>query len=189
MPGLVIRRADLTDADDLGVIGPASYLAAYDYLWDDPAALLRHLRTFNAQAFREVIRRSDARVWVAEFDGSVAGFLTMFVNSRDPVLAKPHGAEIPRIYLLPMARGQGLGRRLFESAVDQARSEGMDHVWLDVMASADWAIGAYQRWGFCPIGTDRFEKGVKPELADMIVLSMPVGHAERIPTVPIERDS
>jgi hypothetical protein len=40
------------------------------------------------------------------------------------------------------------------------------------MASADWALGAYRKWGFTPIGTTRFPRPVYPHLAGMIVLSL-----------------
>lgn len=54
--------------------------------------------------------------------------------------------------------------------VQPATAHGASHLWLDVMASAEWARRAYAGWGFREIGTARFEKGVREELADMVVM-------------------
>jgi ribosomal protein S18 acetylase RimI-like enzyme len=166
----VIRRASLADIDNLGVIGPAAYAVAYAFLWDDSAALARQLATFSAESFANLLERADTRLWVAEVDRSIVGFLTMVVGSMNPITDLPNGAEIPRIYLLPGAQRLGLGRQLFDSAVRKAREEKLGHVWLDVMASAEHARRAYLRWGFSELGPRTFNKPVKTGFADMMVL-------------------
>lgn len=166
----VIRRASSADVHSLGIIGPAAYAAVYGYLWDDSAALARQLATFGAEAFAKLLERADARLWVAQLDASILGFLTMIVGSANPITKETNGAEIPRIYLLPGAQRLGLGKQLLNSAIAQARDENLGHIWLDVMASAGHARTAYLKWGFSELGLRRFEKPVKPELADMVVL-------------------
>jgi ribosomal protein S18 acetylase RimI-like enzyme len=64
----------------------------------------------------------------------------------------------------------GLGRLLLDAAINQAASEGLSHVWLDVMASATAARRAYANWGFREIGTRQFKKPLKAGLSDMVVL-------------------
>lgn len=156
--------------DDLGVIGPAAYAAAYAYLWDDSAALARQLSTFSSASFANLVERADNSLWVAQVDGSIVGFLTMVAGSANPVTSLSNGAEIPRIYLLPGAQGLGLGRQLLDAAIRQARQEQLGHVWLDVMASAQQARRAYQRWGFSELGPKTFSKPVRTGLAEMMVL-------------------
>lgn len=48
---MYIRRAIVTDANALGVVGPAAYAQAYEYLWHDPAALAAHVESFSVEAF------------------------------------------------------------------------------------------------------------------------------------------
>jgi hypothetical protein len=61
---------------------------------------------------------------------------------------------------------------LLAPALEAARASDAAYVWLDAMASADWALGACRKWGFRPIGTTRFSKPVYPHLAEMVVLSL-----------------
>ena len=98
-----IRRASLADIDNLGVIAPAAYAAAY--LCDDSAALARQIAAFSAEFFANLLERADTRLWVAQVDRWIIGFLTMVVGSANPITDLPNGAEIPRIYLLPGAQG------------------------------------------------------------------------------------
>jgi diamine N-acetyltransferase len=166
----LIRRALPSDAEKLGAIGPAAYSSAYSYLWDNSVALAKQLDTFSAAAFAELLSGTDARVWVAQIDGSLVGFLSMIVGSPNPISREPDGAEIPRVYLLPGAQRLGLGRQLLAAAIKQAHDERLTHIWLDVMASADWARRAYLKWGFSELGSKFFDKPVKAGQNDMVVL-------------------
>lgn len=167
---ITISRATEADAAEIGIIGPASYAAAYAADWDDPVAFMKQVSTFGAEAVKAFIARTDARVWIARQDGVAVGFLTMAAGSVEPIQKRPNGAEIPRIYLLPMARRGGIGRKLMDAAESQAKAEGFDHVWLDVMAHAPWARAAYERWGFVDIGGKSFVGGIKPGLNEMRVM-------------------
>ena len=168
----VIRRAGTEDAAALGIVGPAAYAAAYGYLWEDAGALAAYLESYGARAMNDFLARSDTAAWLAETNGRIVGFLTMVMDSADPVTKEPGGAEIPRIYLLPGAQNLGLGRKFLERAVEYAKSEDRRYVWLDVMDSAPHARAAYTKWDFVEIGTSVFAKGVKPGMAGMIVLKM-----------------
>jgi GNAT superfamily N-acetyltransferase len=159
---LVVARATEADTPDLGVIGPAAYAAAYHEDWDDAVEFFWQIQSFGAEAMSATLARPDSRVWIARQDGVGVGFLTMFVGSLEVINGRPRGAEIPRIYLLPGARRGGIGKRLLEAAEAQARAEGCDYVWLDVMEHAEWARAAYARWGFVDVGGKTFAGGLRP---------------------------
>ena len=166
----IVRRATAEDAEVLGIIGPAAYAEAYGYLWDRADAYSDQLRTFGVRAFDALLARPEARLWIGEVRGAVVGFVSMIVGSVNPVERRGGGAEIPRIYIVGPAQRTGLGRMLLDTAINQAASEGLSHVWLDVMASATAARRAYAKWGFKEIGGRRFEKPVKAGQSEMVVL-------------------
>lgn len=85
----------------------------------------------------------DRRGW-----GTIVGFLSMIVGSIDPIERRPGGAEILRIYIIGPAQRTGVGRLLLDAAIHKAASEGLSHVWLDVIASATAARRAYATWVF-----------------------------------------
>ena len=170
-----IRPAKIEDAPILGVIAPAAYAASYAYLWDDGAAFVEQLKSFSADVFTDQIADPQYGVWLAELDGQPAGFLTLKYGSCEPVGTTPGGAEIPRIYFLPHGTGRGLAKLLLHEAEEAARLRGnVSYLWLDAMASADWAQRTYKKWGFIEIGRDRFPKNVKETERDMIVMIKPL---------------
>lgn len=167
-----IRPTENEDIVAIGIIGPAAYAAAYHALWPNPADLACHLHSFGPPAVAAFLANPNAHIWVAEESGVAVGFLSLLLDSPEPITGASGGAEIPRIFLLPGARGSGIGRSLLAQALATARAAGALYVWLDAMASADWAIGAYRRWGFTTIGVTRFPKPVYPHLADMVVMRL-----------------
>ena len=64
----------------------------------------------------------------------------------------PGVAEIQRLYVLPEARGAGLGRTLAERAIAEARVRGYERVRLDThRPSMGVAIALYRAFGFVEI--------------------------------------
>jgi ribosomal protein S18 acetylase RimI-like enzyme len=176
----IVRRATAGDVEALGIIAPAAYAERYSYLWDNPEAYAEQLRTFGSRAFEASLARPEARVWIGETAGTIVGFLSMIVGSVDPVQYRRGGAEIPRIYVIAPAQRMGLGRLLLDAAIGQAETEGLSHLWLDVMASAAAARRAYAKWGFrgdwrlpiwqagqaWPVGAGRFNEGTSKSLIE-----------------------
>ena len=77
---------------------------------------------------------------VAEVDGEVAGYMTM-----------SPGGMIPALYLVPAARGQGIGKALLDRA--KAASHGI--VNLTVFEPNHAARRFYEREGFCEVPESR----------------------------------
>jgi GNAT superfamily N-acetyltransferase len=60
-------------------------------------------------------------------------------------------AEIRRMYIVPVARGRGLSRRLLSGLEDEARSLGYAVVRLETGDRQPEAIGLYEAAGFLPL--------------------------------------
>lgn len=80
--------------------------------------------------------------WVAEGDGG--GLLG--TCGMAPIDA--HTFELRKMYLVPAARGRGVGRALLDEALRFARARGAHRVVLDTTEAMKDAIRFYERAGF-----------------------------------------
>jgi putative acetyltransferase len=88
--------------------------------------------------------RPSGRVLLAECDGSVVGCVAL------RALAEGVG-EIKRLYVLPGVRGRGVGRRLMQQVIDEARAIGYARLRLDTLPNMAAARDLYNALGFRPI--------------------------------------
>jgi putative acetyltransferase len=56
--------------------------------------------------------------------------------------------ELVKMYLLPEARGRGLGKLLIEKCLQFAKSAGYKHVYLETMPELKNALKVYEKLGF-----------------------------------------
>ena len=70
----------------------------------------------------------------------------------------PHGdgvCELRKMYLLPSARGRGLGKKIMDRILVEARRLGFRRIELETAGALVEAIGLYERYGFKAINPDR----------------------------------
>ena len=80
--------------------------------------------------------------------------------------------ELLLIAVLPEERGRGLGRRIIESYVAQARRRGVRRVFLEMRANNP-AQSLYRRCGFVPIGVrQRYYRAEDGQTIDAITFAL-----------------
>ena len=101
---------------------------------------------FDDQTWRDRIAGS-AQFLAETDDGQVVGTATGFL---DPDTVGT--VLLVAMFVAGPARGQGIGARLVEAVVDQARSDGADRVLLHVVETNPTAERLYARCGFVRTG-------------------------------------
>ena len=81
---------------------------------------------------------------VATYQGKLLGGAGIF-----PTPALPQGTcELVKMYLLPEARGKGVGRKLMEAAFSHAIALGYTTIYIETMPELKRAISLYEKLGF-----------------------------------------
>jgi GNAT superfamily N-acetyltransferase len=121
-------------------------VAAYDWLFAPPGSTPpRWDPVAAAQRLREAIEGDAAEVLVADADGAIAGFLTVY-DEFDSVRFG-HRAWVEDLAVDPGRRSQGIGKALLDAAKDWARERGATHLELDSALTRPDAHRFYDREG------------------------------------------
>ena len=97
-------------------------------------------------------RESDGRIFVAEQDGTVVGFVAVFARETYKELDEPSGtyAFVSDLVVLSPYRGSGIGRKLLEQAEAFAREAGAPELRIGVLSANTAALRLYLSAEFVP---------------------------------------
>jgi putative acetyltransferase len=109
----------------------------------------------STDALSEVFLMPKSAYFVAESEGKILGGGGIF-----PTEELPEGTcELVKMYLLPEARGIGLGRTLIEHCLQTARDNGFKRIYLETLTELHLALKIYEKFGFeylsAPLGNTK----------------------------------
>lgn len=164
---LEIRPVSILDVEVLSAVAIVAYFDHYTHLWYDEGAWYAH-KCFNITQLEEEISDEKNLFFLAIFNKKPVGFLKLRPENQ---LAEQvgNGFEVERIYLTKEVTGKGVGRKLMEFAIEMARQQQKDYVWLKAMDSSQDAIRFYKSLGFGICGTSRLDfTQMKTEFLGMV---------------------
>ena len=124
---------------------------------EDHAAVARELAdylSFIGDGFDAHGLDHDIAHWQEEYDGRT-GVLLLVGDAAGEVmgtaavrLLEPGVGELKRMWLRPACQGRGLGRRLMDACLEEARRLGCRSLRLDTQARLAAAVHLYRAYGF-----------------------------------------
>ncbi len=92
----------------------------------------------------ELFQKNGAAYFIAEQDGQVVGGGGIF-----PSPGLPAGTcELVKMYLLPLARGTGIGATLMNTCLGKAKEMGFVNMYIETLPELKKAISVYEKFGF-----------------------------------------
>jgi putative acetyltransferase len=91
-----------------------------------------------------LFQRDLAYYFVAEYEGSVLGGGGIFPSDGLPA----DTCELVKMYLIPKARGAGLGKKIITLCLEKAEEYGFRKVYIETMPELKKAVSVYERFGF-----------------------------------------
>lgn len=158
---MILRPATTDDAAALAELGRRSFCAAFAHLYrtDDLNAFLAQVYSVEAVA-DEIADASITHRLAVDGRGALAGFAklkqpgwyTAYSDALRPI-------SLGQLYTDPDHTGKGIGARLMDWALDEARRRSCDAVQLSVWSENYGAQRFYQRYGFTKIADIDFMVG------------------------------
>ena len=162
-----IRKITLANLETLAAVATRAYFDHYKHLWYDEGAWYAH-KCFNIKQLKEEISDEKNLFFLAIFNKKPVGFLKLRPENQLAEQAGD-GFEVERIYLTKEVTSRGVGRKLMEFAIEIAKQQHKDYMWLKAMDSSQNAIRFYESLGFEICGTSCLDfKQMKTEFLGMV---------------------
>ncbi|MET0648347.1 MAG: GNAT family N-acetyltransferase [Pyrinomonadaceae bacterium] len=162
-PAPNIRRASTEDAKLLADLGALTFVETFsqDNSPEDMAAYLA--ASFSVARLTEELTDPLAVFFVAEVDGSAAGYAKIHSGEASAGVEGPRPVELVRLYVAQEWLGRGVGPALMRRCIDEAREMGFQTIWLGVWERNHRAQAFYRKWDFYEVGEHIFQLGSDPQ--------------------------
>lgn len=144
----ILKTLDPEDLSELCAATATAIRAGGGFGWLEPPepSVLEHY-------WRAMMDDPLRTVFGARTNGTLHGSVQLL---RPPAIdeAVANQAQVKTLFVVPDARGRGLGRALMQALEDLARSEGFDILNLDVRATKTEAVALYESLGYERWGTN-----------------------------------
>ncbi|WFL76030.1 GNAT family N-acetyltransferase [Altererythrobacter arenosus] len=159
MTAISISRVHLDGLSTLADIGRRTFEQTFAS-GNNPEDFSAYLsRAFSHEQLSLELSNPGSRFYFAETANGVAGYLKVNHGSAQTETVEGKTLEIERIYVDTEMQGTGVGKALFQFALEEARAIGADAVWLGVWEANPKAIEFYSRQGFTAFGEHSFAIG------------------------------
>ncbi len=115
--------------------------------------------SFSIDKITDELQDKNSEFYFAELDNNVIGYLKLNFGQSQTELKDDKSLEIERIYVLKEFHGKKVGQILYDKAIEIAKQQNTDFVWLGVWEKNLRAIHFYKKNGFVEFDKHLFKLG------------------------------
>lgn len=117
------------------------------------------LEAFTLAQFQKEFEAEGSQFFVAMLDGKLIGYTKVNEVPSQTDIHDPESLEVARLYVLEDFLGLGLGKKLLDLAISQAKEKNKKYLWLGVWEKNARAIRFYEKNGLEIFGSHPFPFG------------------------------
>lgn len=157
----MIRKVDIADVEVLAKIAKQTFRETFAH--DNMEEQLQEYfeEAYNLRVLSTELENPESETYFIMHEEEVAGFLKVNWGNAQTERELENAFEIQRLYVLQTYQGFGLGKQLFEFALEHAEKNGFSWAWLGVWEHNTKAQAFYNRYGFEKFSQHRFMVGQK----------------------------
>lgn len=159
---VTLRSATEADVPALSELGRDSFVTKFGHLYrqDDLAIFLAQV--FSPTSIARELADPERLYRLVEADGELAGYCKLALVCGWPQHARGiQTIELKQLYTAPAMTGLGIGARLMDWILDEARARGADEMQLSVWSGNSGAQRFYTRYGFAKVADIHFMVGAQ----------------------------
>ncbi len=160
MSEITLRPAAAADTPALAALARDSFVGKFGDLYraEDLAAFLEE--AYAESSIAAELANPQRLYRLAERDGQLMGYCKLGLACGWPEVARGrHVIELKQLYAAPGATGLGIGTKLMDWVLAEARARGADEIQLSVFSGNLDGHRFYARHGFTKVGDATFRVG------------------------------
>lgn len=159
MENVTITSVTLAHIGQLQKIGKQTFFDTYS-ADNTPENMERYLKEkFSLETLTAELNDQNTAFYFASNNNDVIGYLKLNFGTSQTAIKDDKALEIERIYVLRTYQGKGVGQLLYNKAIQVAKQNGKDYVWLGVWEKNPRAIRFYEKNGFVIFDKHLFQLG------------------------------
>jgi len=157
-----IIRATAEHAPAIAAIGKQSFGDTFGPLFVNKQELKEYLdHTYAISKIEHSISKESNVFYLAVAGEQPVGFVKLKKNSLHQQIQSLSQLELQKIYVLKEFHGSGAGAGLMKAALELAKAEEVEHLWLDTHIDNARGIRFYEKHGFKIYGRHYFTIGTQ----------------------------
>ena len=157
----MIRKVEIADVEVLAKIAKQTFRETFAQGNTEEQLQEYFEEAYNLRVLSTELEDPDSETYFIMHEEEIAGFLKVNWGNAQTERELENAFEIQRLYVLQTYQGFGLGKQLFEFALEHAEKNGFSWAWLGVWEHNTKAQVFYYRYGFEKFSQHRFMVGQK----------------------------
>lgn len=155
----IIRKAQVSDLERLLHQARTAFVQAFTK-GNKPENVTSYMEAaFTVEQLAKELAHPASTFFVAELEGEIIAYTKVNLVPAQTDVHDPDSLEIARLYVLEDHLGSGLGKKLFDTAIDFAKQHRKKYLWLGVWEDNARAIRFYEKNGLRIFGSHPFPFG------------------------------
>lgn len=163
----VLKKVGLESENILLKLMNDSYKQAYENMHSQENIESYCKKSFTNKNIREFLSSNIYTCIIAYKENLPLGFFILKDNECIKAL-KGSALELQQLYILKSEYGKGLGKKLFDNAIEISKEQSIKNLWLYVSNTNERALAFYKKLGLeiiaegkeLVVGTDRFSSSI-----------------------------
>ncbi|NJB37225.1 GNAT family N-acetyltransferase [Croceivirga sp. JEA036] len=143
-----IRKVNIQDIEKLKEIGKLTFAQTFSSENSEENMKEYLENAFSTEKLAAELTDQNAEFYFAELDKKIIGYLKINVGDSQTEIKDKNALEIERIYVLKEFHGKKVGQILYGKAIELAKENNVEYVWLGVWEQNPRAIRFYEKNGF-----------------------------------------
>ena len=172
MNNISIIKAELHDIEKLQKIGRQTFFETFSES-NSEENMQKYLdEGFSIEKLTTELTDSNAEFYFAVLDLEIIGYLKLNFGDSQTELKDNKALEIERIYVSKEFHGKSVLQLLYDKAIEVAKQNNVDYVWLGVWEENPRAISFYKKNGFVEFDKHIFKLGNDEQIDIMMKLNL-----------------